>query len=260
MICERTRTSDISIGFTKWKQILSTICKNPKICEMVIMDFSWVLLHSTLKVLMETDISTYLKTLYKQLCENTGPLPTIILLDKLHLIKIFITAARKHANRETADKFVTVFLKVLSCRNLEAIKQLWRVICQMFGLQKMRQDIFKEVDSVCEKIDQRSSFLVSSGDVFNDEEVEDEEICLNSINGIRRNSPFKKMFESLLDEVLLENEEEAVDIDEEDEDVIRGDNKFYNKKLLSYFLFNYMTLLPLITLAVVPSQYKGKNR
>ena len=168
---------------------------------------------------------------------------SVILIDILHLIKIFKKSARKKSNKEIGDKFVLIFLKILTCRTLGQVKDLWLLMSKFFGLVNPSDDTKNEIEKMCDDIDliKISPNLETYDEVYQDEYVYSDEPI-----GIRNNSPFKNYLKKITESVTVD----SVNFEEE--------NPYYCPKLLSYFLDQYLPLIPLFSLIVVPNCYIGK--
>ena len=129
----------------------------------------------------------------------------------------------------------------------------------MFGHKSISIEILEEVEEVCDEIDSKTSLIsrlmfktvISNGDVDQKEEIVDEEDNQPVLSGIRANYPFKEIFESILTEEI-----QSIDNDVNEDEMI--ENEDYNPSLFKYFNTHYLSLLPILSLAVVPSEYNGE--
>ena len=113
---------------------------------------------------------------------------SVILIDILHLIKIFLKAAKKKAPKKVAEKFVIIFLKFLTWRTLVQAKELWLLMSKYFGLKNPSSDTNTEIQNLCEDIDQLE---ISQNEELYDEIYEEEDNHTEEQKGIRKISRFK---------------------------------------------------------------------
>ena len=136
-ILEHGRSVDKTSALLKWKTNLQKFSKNNGVCKIFVTDLSWALIKSILETFMKDTIQSYIEKKYEQfMCGNELKKgESVILIDILHLIKIFLKAAKKKAPKKVAEKFVIIFLKFLTWRTLVQAKELWLLMSKYFGLK-----------------------------------------------------------------------------------------------------------------------------
>lgn len=249
IMLEKCRAIDISLSLQIWKESLSKVSRMEGIAEILVCDFSWPLIHGFLTGLLKTDIHQYLEKSYSDIMNGHQAKKgeTIILIDLLHLVKIFLKQARKKSPKKIANKFVLVFLKILNCRTIQTVIELWTLIVQCFALPIQRKECETRLEELCSDIDLMNIHENKKTDYICDSESDSE--GGGQKNGIRNRSKFKLFFDDLTEKVLAEGEE-LTDLDQT--------NELYASELVKYFKDAYLPLLPLISMVAVPTCYKGK--
>ena len=250
IMLEKCRAIDISLSLQVWRESLSKVSRMEGIAEILVCDFSWPLLHGFLIGLLKTDIHQYLDKSYSDIMNGRQAKKgeTIILIDLLHLVKIFLKQARKKSSKKIANKFVLVFFKILNCRTIQSVIELWTLIVQCFALPIRRTESEKRLEELCNDIDLLNIHENKKTDYICESES-DSEGGEERKNGIRNRSKFKQFFDDLTEKVIAEGEM-PIDLDQT--------NELHASELVKYFKDTYLPLLPLISMVAVPTCFKGK--
>ena len=249
VMLEQARTIDLSPALLKWRNSLFNVSNNVGICEIFIFDFSWPIIISILEIILQKDINSYLAQKFKEIMSGHQLMKgdTVILVDLLQLVKIFLKAARKKTSKKIADRFVLIFLKFLTCRTIDQVKQLWTLVSTYFGLEYISVEAKEKIQELCEDIDNKNIIDYAGNEEIYDEVYEDEYNDNEGQKGIRNRSPFKSYFQKITDDVYSQ----------EDEVQSHEINTYFCKELVSYFLGQYLPLLPLMSLVSCPKSYVG---
>lgn len=242
IMLKKARSIDLIPSMIKWKDLLKRFSKSDDICQIWVLDFSWPLINTILRSVFETNINSYIQ---KKYCEMKSEYQlvkgeSIILIDMLHLVKVFQKGALKKTNKRIANRFVLIFLKVLKCRSLKKVIELWQLTIKYFGYKYSCKATTLQLDQVCDEIEKSVS---SKQDYIYQDELSDTDI-----NGIRNKSKFKSLFQNITEEVY---NQEKIEL----HNSCAEENEYFCKNIIQYFIDQYLPLLPLFSLAVVPSCY-----
>jgi hypothetical protein len=220
--------------------------KSVKLPELFCTDYTWVNIHPILNVFMKTDIHKYLEDTFKHFECKENSEKSVLMLDKLHLIKFLLVNSRKIAeDKYIGETFVAVFLYLLKCRTKIQIENHWVAMIRIFGArakseehQRIIQDCLSR--DVSDDYENKKDLLM--------EAVEDGEPDYLCKKPIKKSSKFYGYFQSIYDKEMLQ-----ISI-EEDAGKVKNDNIFFCPKLLSFVLDNYLPLFPLMSLFFVPNE------
>jgi hypothetical protein len=204
-------------------------------------DYTWVNIHPILNVFLKTDIHKYLDERFQQFQKEESSEKSVILIDKLHLIKFLLENCRKIAKQNfVAETFVAVFLYLLKCRSKAQIEELWVAVINVFGNPK-------RIDAYLRKIEQCSS-LIRNVDFEIQKEIsesaalyEQDFLCKKPI---KKSSKFYMHFKDIYDHCKSQME---------DEENCDKSNSFYCPELIDFVTENYLPLFPLMSLYFVPN-------
>jgi hypothetical protein len=214
-----------------------------KLPQIFCTDYTWVNIHPILHVFFKTDIHKYLENKFQLFPEYEGSEQSLLLIDKLHLIKFLLMNCRKIAtNNFVAETFVAVFLHLLRCRSQLHLEKHWVSVINVFGCSKRKEDHFYIIEQFSE-LDEIfcSDKSVEKDDVHGNDEMEPDYICKKPI---KKSSKFYSYFKSFMDAESAECSETG-EIE---------DNIFYCPKLLEFVVENYLPLFPLMSLYFIPSR------
>ena len=243
IMLKQARSSDLIPALIRWRDSLRKFSKKKSICHIFVLDFSWPILNSLIESLFQTNVNYYLEQKFndfisgKELQEDES----IILIDMLHLVKIFQKAARKKTCKKIANKFVLIFLKILKCKTLSKVTELWELCCKFFGHKYSSQETALKLENVCSEID--SSIVTDSSSKT--DYIHEEELHGLNVKGIRKNSKFLSYFQKITEKVF--NEEDDLICNSE-----LDSNANYCPDLLQYFQEQYLSLLPFFCLVGTP--------
>lgn len=239
IMLKQARSSDLIPALIRWRDSLRKFSKKKNICHILCCDFSWPLLNSLIESLFQTNVSSYIEHKFHEFVSGNELQQdeSIILIDMLHLVKIFQKAARKKSCKKIANKFVLIFLKILKCRTFSKVTELWELCCKFFGYKYSSQETARKLENVCSEID---SSVVTDSSSKTDYIHEEELHCLN-VKGIRKNSKFLSYFQKITDKVFIEEDDTELD-----------SNENYCPDLLQYFQEQYLSLLPFFCLVGTP--------
>ena len=117
--------------------------------QIFVCDYSWINIHSVLNVFLKTDIHKYLEDKFSQFIHGIKSEKTLILLDKLHVIKFLLLNCRKiEAEKYKAETFVAVFLHLLNCRTKVDIVNMWIAIVHVFGCKQKNESYQNKIEEL----------------------------------------------------------------------------------------------------------------
>jgi hypothetical protein len=120
-----------------------------KLPQVFVTDYTWVNIHPILNVFFKTDIHKYLEEKFEQYLYNKDCQKSVLLLDKLHLIKFFLFNCRKIAvENYVAETFIAVFLYLLKCRSKESIEEMWISIIKVFCCKSVSEAHRRKIEEV----------------------------------------------------------------------------------------------------------------
>ena len=199
---ESTRSLDISTCLLKFVHSYRTLANGQKLGHIIVIDFSWPLLNAFMQSYLNTTVDKYLFSKFSYLTgrKKESEDESVILIDMLHLVKIFWLRSKKITkNTHLAKTFVIAFTKILFCRSLAQCTELWRSIVRVFGYSHINSNITECMIKICEETD-KVSFDFSVEENLSDYIKEDG---LLKQNGIRQSSPFRSYFQEIADQVSV---------------------------------------------------------
>ncbi|XP_023346649.1 uncharacterized protein LOC111715537 [Eurytemora carolleeae] len=234
-VSEKSTKVELSLGLTEWS--VSVGVKDP-IAQIYISDFSWPIINSVFNSLMKTSVEKYLDERFEAMMNQEPPSETtaVYLIDKLHLVPIFLKRARQMAGKEVGDLFCKVVLKILTARSLMAIRKLWVAAMKVFAGEDVSEQNKEDLVEICGRID----LGVVEKSLQNLENVDDcYEVQEFGASALRKKTKSFRYFSKIF--------EQYVDVCGSDDE---SRNPYKCKELMNYFLSEYLGLLPFFTLAV----------
>ena len=205
---EHARGVDISVSLMKFWNSYKAEGSMKKIGEVICIDFSWPLINGFLQSIFQTEIEMYLKTKFLDMTidKEVQEGDTVILIDLLHLTKTFWGRAKKITKNTTknltiARQFVIVFVKILICRTLKQVSDLWTSIVKYFGYQTVNQSIIDELTKIANETDETN--FDYSKTVEDHEFIKEDEDIVGRKKGIKEKSPFLRYFQDLTAKVNI---------------------------------------------------------
>jgi hypothetical protein len=217
--------------------------KTVKLPQIFCTDYTWVNIHPILNVFFKTDIHKYLADMYAQFeCQESSE-KSVLLLDKLHLIKFLLINCRKIAKiKYVGETFVAVFLFLLKCKTKAQIYDHWVAMIHVFGTRIKKVEYQRTIEE-CGLSQASEEFNHLKNSI--EDNVEDDDPDYICKKPIKRSSKFYDYFKSIHDEQMSKIS------NEENQDI--NDNIFYCPKLLAFVVENYLPLFPLMSLSFVPN-------
>ena len=124
---------------------------------------------------------------------------------------------------------------------------MWTLVSTYFGLEYISVEAKEKIQELCEDIDNKNIIDYAGNEEIYDEVYEYEYNDNEGQKGIRNRYPFKSYFQKITDDVYSQ----------EDEVQSHEINTYFCKELVSYFLGQYLPLLPLMSLVSCPKSYVG---
>lgn len=203
MLSERCRTDDVIswlvMMYTDFSRATGGRIFGNCVVRNIIIDMSWVLLHSSLFVFCRMTVSEYLVQIYNHL-QAGDPCPDVtVFLCGSHLLNNFVRHLRDIVKgRDTLKCLIQCLVSLYLAPSITEAGCIWHCMCLAFGSQYFSAETektFNQLDSFVNKtprdvIERIEGCVLASddGSGFTDEWPAEESIC--------NSSPFSHFFKS----------------------------------------------------------------
>ncbi|XP_053374366.1 uncharacterized protein LOC128546961 [Mercenaria mercenaria] len=199
-------------------------------------DFAWVFIHTILLVFNKTSIEEYLKMSFSITRGDTVPRKhlTVVHLCATHVLK----AVRDHIKDIVKDKemrqlVIRVFALLQNSVYLQETVHIWKIVCTVFGNEYSSRPVLRAIEEMREMVLKASTEGIDDDLLCSeipDDESEAEEV---PVVGIRNASPFNRIFQRCMEQVIIEDQ------------TCEDENEYYCIDVLKLLQKSYMPLVSL---------------
>jgi hypothetical protein len=193
---------------------LDLLCKHiPAKCDKLpstlVMDFSWVLLNSSLFVFNNMTIHTYIKQSFDLFTNTENGLANFkqrvkvkIYICSTHFLKIIVKKVKNvNENDEAKKAFIFAFTLLQNSSTFIEFEEILQKIYTLFHSEFINQNVSSALFAINQKVLGRKEkltalFLVPENDASDesDDFYFSQDESLNTVEGVKKNSPFTEYF------------------------------------------------------------------